>query len=195
MEKEGSLLVAEFVECYLLPSNSATLPGSPPSRASEACDEWTVSPVAYLAQHLLLSQIPELLGDVAVPHFCALGSLRTVNVWIGTAGTVTALHHDEDDNIFVQVAGFKYVRLYAPGESERLYSTGALLGDQATLMKHGASFSPVRVECPDLGQHPEFSKAVYEETILGPGEVLFIPRFTWHYIRSLTTSISVNFWF
>ena len=26
-----------------------------------------------------------------MPHYCALGELRTVNVWMGTAGTVTAL--------------------------------------------------------------------------------------------------------
>ena len=29
----------------------------------------------------------------------------------------------------------------------------------------------------------------------GPGDVLFIPRSVWHYVRSLTTSCSVNFWF
>jgi len=148
--------------------------------------------VAYLAQHLLLTQIPELRGDIAVPHYVALGCLRTVNVWMGTAGTVTALHYDEDDNFLAQVAGFKYVRLYAPKEDARLYATQAPRAGSAS---HGASFSPVRVERPDSEAHPQFTEAPYEETILGPGDMLFIPKRTWHYVRSLTTSLSVNFWF
>lgn len=43
--------------------------------------------------------------------------------------------------------------------------------------------------------HPDFSEAPFVEAILGPGDMLFIPKKWWHYVRSLTTSISVNFWF
>ena len=55
--------------------------------------------------------------------------------------------------------------------------------------------SPVRVEAPDVGAYPEFADASYQEAILGPGDMLFIPKSVWHYVRSLTTSCSVNFWF
>ena len=37
--------------------------------------------------------------------------------------------------------------------------------------------------------------AEYVEGVLGPGDMLFIPKSVWHYVRSLTTSVSVNFWF
>eukprot|EP00439_Symbiodinium_sp_Y106_P051001 s1961_g6.t1 len=188
---EGSLLVSEFVEKYLLPSNESCQ-RAPEEWPSEGIDEWSVSQVAYMAQHQLLMQIPELRCQIYVPHFCSLGQLQTVNVWIGTAGTVTALHYDLDDNFLVQVAGFKYVRLYAFGESDNLYAEDA---PRDRGKKHGASFSPVRVESPDLEVHPKFARAQYTETLLGPGEMLFIPKKCWHYVRSLTTSISVNFWF
>jgi len=191
IEAQGSLRIAEFVHQYLRPSNAVCTPGhSPP--IGEPCDEWSESSVGYVAQHLLLAQIPELRSDLSVPHYCALGTLKTLNVWLGTAGTVTALHYDEDDNLFAQVAGFKYVRLYPHSESGRLYATSA---PRDACGGHGSSFSPVRTELPDLGTYPEFAEATYEEVVIGPGEMLFIPKRTWHYVRSLTTSISVNFWF
>eukprot|EP00435_Cladocopium_sp_Y103_P023478 s653_g5.t1 len=188
---EGSMRLKEFVMRFLLPSNTVLKNGGQ-GASHEAIDEWSASEVAYMAQHQLLLQIPELRSDILIPHYCALGELQTVNVWMGTAGTVTALHYDLDDNFLVQVAGYKYLRLYSPEEGERLYAKDAPRDRQK---KHGASYSPVRVEHPDLEAHPAFANAVFVETILGPGEMLFIPKRWWHYVRSLTTSISVNFWF
>jgi lysine-specific demethylase 8 len=40
-----------------------------------------------------------------------------------------------------------------------------------------------------------FGTLPYWETILCPGEMLYIPAQYWHYVRSLTPSFSVNFWF
>ena len=33
------------------------------------------------------------------------------------------------------------------------------------------------------------------ETILGPDDALFVPCGWWHYVRALTPSFSLNFWF
>ena len=163
---EGSMRLKEFVMRFLLPSNTVLKNGG--QGAHEAIDEWSASEVAYMAQHQLLLQIPELRSDILIPHYCALGELQPLNVWMGTAGTVTALHYDLDDNFLVQVAGYKYLgvsgpgpgvppfeaaalprylRLYSPEEGERLYAKDAPRDRQK---KHGASYSPVRVEHPDL---------------------------------------------
>lgn len=42
---------------------------------------------------------------VQVPEYCALGEgdVRSINAWIGPAGTVTPLHTDPHHNLFVQV--------------------------------------------------------------------------------------------
>ena len=42
---------------------------------------------------------------------------------------------------------------------------------------------------------PAVRQAEYTEAVLGPGDALFIPHGHWHYVRSLETSLSVNFWF
>ena len=50
-----------------------------------------------------------------VPFAAELGRGLRVrrNVWFGAAGATTALHFDPSDNWLCQIAGFKYVRLYA----------------------------------------------------------------------------------
>ncbi|XP_068123312.1 bifunctional peptidase and arginyl-hydroxylase JMJD5 isoform X2 [Hyperolius riggenbachi] len=52
----------------------------------------------------------------------------------------------------------------------------------------------VDIENPDLGRFPEFKQAAYQECILRPGQILFIPVKWWHYVRSLDISFSVSFW-
>ena len=55
-------------------------------------------------------------------------------------------------------------------------------------------FFQVDVENPDLIAFPEFSSAVYQECILKEGQMLYIPPYHWHYVRSLALSFSVSFW-
>lgn len=41
---------------------------------------------------------------------------------------------------------------------------------------------------------PLFEEAPFWQGVLGPGDGLYIPRHAWHYVRSLTPSFSVSFW-
>jgi lysine-specific demethylase 8 len=150
--------------------------------------------VAYMSQHALFHQIPELQSFIAVPKF-ALGRLcpdtGAVNAWLGTEGTRTALHRDAYCNLLCQTAGFKYVRTYAADQTRFLYpeETTHRGGEDNTFSR-----SAVLVEAPDTEKFPKFAEARFEEALLAPGDALFLPRGMWHYVRGLTTSFSVNFW-
>ncbi|KAK5623196.1 Lysine-specific demethylase 8 [Crenichthys baileyi] len=145
--------------------------------------------VGYLAQHQLFDQIPELKEDIRIPDYCCLGEGDeddiTVNAWFGPKGTVSPLHQDPQQNFLAQVVGSKYIRLYSPEDTEKLYP-------HESQLLHNTS--QVEVENPDAERFPEFVKAPYLECVLQPGDVLFIPVKHWHYVRSLEVSFSVSFW-
>ncbi|KAI9864251.1 MAG: hypothetical protein M1830_006132 [Pleopsidium flavum] len=170
--------------------------------------------VGYLAQHDLFSQIPSLRNDISIPDYCytsppppPLGTPLAgkeipeleepmINTWFGPAGTISPLHTDPYHNILCQVVGRKYVRLYSPFESDKLYPRGIEEGGVDM-----GNTSQVDIGAFENGEHneilktyPLFDQAKYVEGILNEGECLYIPVGWWHYVRSLTVSFSVSFW-
>ncbi|XP_057797827.1 lysine-specific demethylase JMJ30 [Salvia miltiorrhiza] len=141
----------------------------------------------YLAQHQLFDQIQELKQDIVIPDYCFAGGgeIRSLNAWFGPPGTVTPLHHDPHHNILAQVAGKKYIRLYSPSLSEELYPhTETML----------CNSSQVDLDDIDEQEFPKILDLGFMDCILEEGEMLYIPPKWWHYVRSLTKSFSVSFW-
>ncbi|XP_077211160.1 2-oxoglutarate (2OG) and Fe(II)-dependent oxygenase superfamily protein [Tasmannia lanceolata] len=141
----------------------------------------------YLAQHPLFDQIQELRKDIFVPDYCFAGGgeLRSLNAWFGPAGTVTPLHNDPHHNLFAQVVGRKYIRLYPASISTDLYPyCESMLSNS----------SQVDLDNLDEKQFPVARDLDFVDCILEEGEMLYIPPKWWHYVRSLTTSFSVSFW-
>jgi len=187
---ENTLTINDFMNDYLWPDAEAHMAMGSGGVARMPPDE----KVGYIAQHTLFDQLPSLRKDFTTPPLCNMGpqGMIRVNAWLGTSGTVTPLHYDSYDNLLSQVIGYKYVRLYRESEREKLYINEMPEGDVTTSQNN---ISPVDIENPDLSLHPLFKDAVYTETVLGPGDILFIPQGVWHYVRSLSPSMSVNFWF
>ncbi|KAJ8657937.1 hypothetical protein O0I10_006465 [Lichtheimia ornata] len=153
-------------------------------------------PSAYLAQHDLFHQIPRLANDIVTPDYCFCEPEPSElypdpppdviqNAWFGPKGTVSPLHHDPYHNVLAQPVGRKYIRLYAPSQTEYLYPHQGIMSNT----------SQIDVEHPDQENFPLVNKAEYLECILQQGELLYMPPRWWHYIRSLSTSFSVSFWF
>lgn len=234
---EETCLLSEFISRYVAPSvvwgwGAGRLEAQPPSDAlpQPAVDAAAgvvrvpYSHIAYLPQHMLFEQIPGLLEDLDVPLYAgsgADGTVGAVNAWFGTAGTVTRAHTDSYDNILTQVFGYKFLRLYAPSDSAKLYpegspaaaapssatasstggaGSGAAAAEQDASLLQGA-VSRVDVEARDAGaaasqaaSFPLFATAHHWDVVLGPGDALFIPKGWWHYARAITPSFSINFW-
>jgi len=184
--EERLVTFAQFFESHIEPP-------PPPPGASRA----------YLAQHQLFEQCPALRRDLVTPDYCLLsldddsqegegeGEGRSdddvrVNAWFGPAATLSPLHYDRSHNLLCQVVGSKYVRLYAPEHSERLYAH--------TSGPHQVSSRIVDPDRVDASAFPRFAEAPYVDVVLGEGEVLYIPPRWWHFIESRETSFSVSFW-
>ena len=87
--------------------------------------------------------------------------------------------------ITFKVVGYKYVALFYPDQNEHMYP------DPNPMFNNT---SQLDLDCPDSEQFPGVSQLEGHHTILGPGEMLYIPPLMWHYVRSLEQSFSVSFW-
>ncbi len=96
-------------------------------------------------------------------------------LWFGPAGTLTPLHHDTSNILFVQILGRKRVFLGPP-------RSRALLESARGLYNHA--------DCERLSAAQRRAAGVIELT-LEPGETLFIPVGWWHQVRALDLSISL----
>ncbi|KAK8867881.1 Clavaminate synthase-like protein [Apiospora arundinis] len=135
-----------------------------------------------------------------------------LNAWFGPPGTITPLHNDPYHNLLVQVVGCKYVRLYSPLHNEQMQARGK---EDGVEMGNTSSLDVGALEgwdqpaqdqqqlqlplSPD-GQVSEerirqaFKDVPYVDCILNPGDTLYIPIGWWHYVRGLSVSFSVSFW-
>jgi hypothetical protein len=138
----------------------------------------------YLVANNRLLELPgmrALLEDVEVnPEYLDPGTVDQTFLWFGPVGTVTPLHHDADNVLFVQVYGRKQISLISPFYSHRVYNDVSV-------------YSEVDLERPDLTRHARFAGVQKLEVIVHPGEALFIPVGWWHHVRALDVSISVSF--
>jgi ribosomal protein L16 Arg81 hydroxylase len=66
------------------------------------------------------------------------------------------------------------------------YFTGSLYNDDQC-------YSPVQLDPVDLDRFPAMRDVPVTETVLEPGECLFIPLGWWHWVRSLEISTSLTF--
>ncbi|EGG17288.1 transcription factor jumonji [Cavenderia fasciculata] len=170
--------------------------------------------IGYLAQTQLFDQIPILQNDIIIPDYCTLSTnnnnntnnnsnnvnnnnnieeqIFMVNAWFGPKYTTTPLHYDPYHNLLCQVVGRKFIRLYGHDQSDKLYAHDPVSGQESSMLKNT---SRVDIESPDFDKYPLFKQAsTYLDIILEEGEMLYIPPRCWHFVKSLSTSFSVSFW-
>ena len=169
--------------------------------------------IMYMAQNDIP---PSLLPDVSIPGFCSdpqyqigEGKLYSTMIWMGPRDCVSRLHYDPLDNILMQIIGTKRLYLIEP-----TISTDLIYVDTSMYQQHNMSsienfddelillskdttkkeWKTAHVEVVE-SQYPNLVHipTIYE-TILYPGDLLYIPSKWWHSTVSLEYSISVNTW-
>ncbi|PKS08832.1 hypothetical protein jhhlp_003441 [Lomentospora prolificans] len=196
----------EFLETYIDPSVAPSPTPNP-----------TAPPKGYLAQHDLFAQIPSLRNDILLPDYLWTDppphpdpkqnkpkvASPQLNAWFGPASTITPLHTDSMHNLLCQVVGRKYVRLYPPSCAAAMRPRGVEGGvdmGNTSSVDLGAveGWDAVDVDdeeaCLSEEDVERFKAAEYWDCVLEPGETLYIPIGWWHYVRSLSVSFSVSFW-
>ncbi len=121
----------------------------------------------------LFKHAPELIKDFSYPEIMDGFIQDFPFMFFGGQGSVTAMHYDIDmSHVFLnQLHGRKRVVLFSPEQSPYLYH----------LPYSVASY--VDINKPDYERFPALAKAKGWETILYPGETIFIPSGYWHYIE------------
>ncbi len=145
---------------------------------------------SYLAVASLQQAFPQLLADVPLPEYLTVngGKLHLgPYLWVALKGHYEFCHFDPDDNFLVMIRGRKRVRLFGH-DLASLYPNP--LGSQGKTVQ-----SQVDCDKPDLDRHPRFADARCEQTVLEPGEMLFIPAFYWHQVCAFDTGISLNMFY
>jgi Cupin-like domain len=127
-------------------------------------------------------ELQGLLQDINMfPEF--LNGADTHNkafFWFGPAGTITPLHHDENNLIMAQVVGRKRWRIISPNQTPLMYN-------------YCSVFSQVDGENPDYEKYPLYRQVNVIEAVVEPGEAIYIPVGWWHHVKSLDISFSVSF--
>ncbi len=139
-----------------------------------------------------LARLPELHRDFSIPAYCPSDRRILAHLWLGPATTVLGFHKDNHDpltqvdNIFVQICGRKRILLASPENDAFMYPRPR---------EQGAYWhSQVDPDASDFGRFPLFRNARLLEAIVEPGDIAYIPRNYWHYVRALQRSISMSFW-
>ena len=167
--KRGSVPMsyAEFIDQLNDPANSGN--GAPPP---------------YMAN----SPIPESLYPfIEFPPYYPREVYQVPKLWLGAAGTYSGLHRDGTDNLYIQVWGRKRFLLASPDQWKCFYTW-------STDLKGGLEGCDVDPENPDLDRFPLFAQAHIIKVDLSPGDMLYLPEGWFHHVRSLTLSLSINFW-
>ncbi|MFA9217979.1 MAG: cupin-like domain-containing protein [Sphingomonadaceae bacterium] len=126
------------------------------------------------------SALAGLWADIGrLPEYMDPESASDGFLWIGPQGTRTPFHHDLTNNFMVQVVGRKRILLVPAHDFPAMYN-------------HFHCYSAVDGGALDVERFPLLRNANILECELGPGEILFLPVGWWHYVLSLTPSITVS---
>lgn len=122
----------------------------------------------------VLEALPALKEELGT--LPGIGEDPSARLWIGPAGTLTPLHHDQSAAWLVQRVGTKRVWLASPLEPA-LFSTAQ------------GVFNQLDARGPMTG---DLAEVHWWELVIEPGDAVFLPAGWWHQVLAETASVSVS---
>lgn len=112
-----------------------------------------------------------------------------MQMYVGSKNSFTPLHFDRAPNFTTHIRGSKTWKIFAPADSKKLYSYPRL-----SQMGH---FTKLHTEqdMVDFERFPRLRETVCWETIVRPGEIIYIPEYWWHSVSSADETVSLHFFF
>ena len=107
---------------------------------------------------------------------------------IGSLGTFTQGHIDSKDNFVYQIIGEKRWTIFSPQDYKYLYYT-----QTRGSLEWSAVLNTAKLK-PDLNKYPLYAKATPVSFVMGPGDVLYLPRGWTHTVLNLTPNLMINVW-
>lgn len=130
--------------------------------------------------------LPDLGPSTLLDAFAQLEEIdRRVGMFMGNGDQFAPLHYDDEDNIYVLLAGEKRFTLYDIADFGRLYP-------------HDDTYLPdfSRVADPDdvdLDAFPSIADVPRYDVRLAAGDMLYVPGYWWHSVRSRGRSIALSY--
>lgn len=132
-----------------------------------------------------------MTGEVLLPPSLQCKRLSdgidNLNLLMSSGNTSSAFHHDGYENLLSIISGEKEIILY-----DSKY-TRLLEADNVTVAAGVSQIDPERL---DLVRYPIMAELPYFVASLKPGDMLYIPQYWWHQVRSYNNpNIAVGMWF
>ena len=141
--------------------------------------------------HYYFGSVPATLKEDLIPDRFLYHTKKDYKsnrqfIWISSSGMITHTHFDQDYNLFVQLVGRKRFTLWSSFQHELMYTY-----PRVHPMWHK---SQVNYRHVDTHTFPAYKKAKAVQIELEPGDVLYVPPYTWHYVETLSPSVSLSTW-
>jgi Cupin-like domain len=155
--------------------------------------------VYYALTTALSSFHPRLETTINLSELIHFNPKRaSVNLWMGMANGVTPCHYDGYRNLYLQLDGRKKFTLHAPsGILGRSLGTYPFMHPSYGQCHGNLTYRGIEALMTSTSEPAGGSMGAADglyETVLSPGDLLYIPPFWIHEVVSVSSSVSINVW-
>ncbi|KAL3423344.1 phospholipase A2 [Phlyctema vagabunda] len=156
-----------------------------------------------------LSLFSDVEKDISWARIALQQDPEAINLWVGNSRSVTALHKDNYENVYVQIIGEKHFVLLPPVampcvNEKELKPAGYLRQEQGALdinLEEGDSvpFATWDPDRPEVNATPYSNLVTPVRVNLRPGDMLYLPAIWYHKVSQSCSEeglcCAVNYWY